>query len=203
MNRLLIGLNVFDRQQIHQWYKRVHNLPEHLSDSLIKRDIGGALFWPLTELGLLAGPLHESFVSSQTSTVFNSLANQTFTVVNSLQLSQYNDNIESTPRQDGVYNLYACIVDADVRHNYATLGVHLRRAAGQLPHDVTSRLEALKAYPSIIQPKSTNIGWIMSADQSPPIASQNRGRFNFLHDNSLMSKYIQSIRSKVHRISRS
>lgn len=143
------------------------------------------MFWPLTELDLLAGPSHESFVSSQTSTVYNSLANQTFTVVNSFQLSQYNDNIESTPRQDGVYNLYACIVDADIRHNYATLGVHLRRAAGQLPRDVTSRLEALKAYP-----KSNSIGWIMPApEQASPMTNQNRGRFNYLHDNSLRSKY--------------
>lgn len=152
-------------------------------------------------------------MSSQTSTVFDSLANQTFTVVNSLQLSQYNDNIDSssaaaaaatssasssssptpTPsslrKSDGVYNLYACIVDADVRHNYATLGVHLRRALVQLPRDVSSRLEALKAFPN-----ANSIGWMMRpnpSDQSAATHSnspiQNRG-FSHLHDSSLSSK---------------
>lgn len=72
--------------------------------------------------------------------------NQTFTVVNSLHLSQYDDQATLGPDADHEeplpagrgrplaapnprHNLYACIVDADVRHNYATLAVHFRRKA--------------------------------------------------------------------------
>lgn len=153
-----------------------------------------------------------SFVCSKSTTIFDNLLNQTFTVVNSLKLSHYNDagfdvaessgsgpdsgndadadddaaasadphhndyeESHKTPLDDvssssrlgllnmnddakdadrsaptnGIndllvappltqsagrqpnsaavqYNLYACIVDADVRHNYATLGVNFR-----------------------------------------------------------------------------
>lgn len=79
------------------------------------------------------GSQESSFVSSQTITVFDNLANETFTVVNTLQISQYRDHNNSNKDQDkdpqiSDFNLYACIVDADVRHNYATLGVRFRES---------------------------------------------------------------------------
>ena len=101
-------------------------------------------------------------------TVFDNLENQTFTVVNNLQLSQYNDRTQSRssnlPLSD--YNLYACIVDADVRHNYATLGVHFREALGKFAFEVTKRLRARTVtsesneahqWPTDISPSGSNV----------------------------------------------
>ena len=147
----------------------------------MSRKIGDDIYWPLTDLDLLYTQQQQQrkdksklaatqppFVCSQSITVFDNLVNQTFTVVNSLQLSHYNTNVEEEvedvvdepttgPRassaqpelesnkmplialpqaatqddvdDDKLFSLYACIVDADVRHNYATLGVNFRRAS--------------------------------------------------------------------------
>lgn len=110
------------------------------------------MYWPLSELDVLRDDNSKrSFVCSQTSTIFDNLINQTFTMVNSLQLSQYNDVVEQETirsnsfRDEGDYNLYACIVDADVRHNYATLGVHLRQAPRKIPAEISKRLHARSA----------------------------------------------------------
>lgn len=114
------------------------------------------MYWPLTELNLFEekgtfadrSKSSSSFTCSQSTSIFDNLENQTFTVVSSLQLGQYNDIIESEaaikphstiPRN---YNLYACIVDADVRHNYATLGVHLREKPSKIPFEISKRLHA-------------------------------------------------------------
>lgn len=95
---------------------------------------------------------YASFVASQTVTIFDNLENQTFTVVNSIQLSQYNDRTQlqsissnTSPMSD--CNLYACIVDADVRHSYATLGVHFRETLGKFSLDVTKRMRARSIMP--------------------------------------------------------
>lgn len=133
-----------------QWYKRVYTIPSQLKGlSKIIRRIGHDLYWPLTELDLLneftSAGSGRSFVSSQTTTIFDNLANQTFTVVSSLQLSQYNDkseHIEANSLPIGNFNLYACIVDADVRHNFATLGVHLRETPRKIPFEISQRLRA-------------------------------------------------------------
>lgn len=122
----------------------------------LARRIGNDLYWPLAELNLFEergtvrsrGGSSSSFTCSQSTSIFDNLENQTFTVISSLQLGQYNDMIESgaaikpysiIPQN---YNLYACIVDADVRHNYATLGVHLREKPSKIPFEISKRLHA-------------------------------------------------------------
>ena len=117
------------------------------------RIIGGETFWPLTELDLLeqrpeassvrAHSAAPSFTCSQTTTIFDNIVNQTFTVVNSLHLSQYNDQIGSSQGDSDKFNLYACIVEADVRRNYVTLGVHFRQASNKIPRDIEKRLQAM------------------------------------------------------------
>lgn len=79
-------------------------------------------------------------MASQSVTIFDNLANQTFTVINSLQLSQYNDHVSDSGESSNIggsaisdFNLYACIVDADVRHNYATLGVRYIKTPRKVP----------------------------------------------------------------------
>lgn len=145
------------------------------------RSIGKDTYWPVAELDLLNDDLHNSknFVCSQSISIFDNLLNQTFTVVNNLKLSQFNDKIELPPppptsatasttkttttrdendddaanglpsplinpsdTDGGLYNLYACFVDADIRHDYATLGVYFRQASAKLPIELTKRLEA-------------------------------------------------------------
>lgn len=94
------------------------------------------------------------FVCSQTTTVFDNLMNQTFTVVNKLQLSQYSDLVDHGKTVRSIssnINLYACIVDADIRHNYATLGVHFREAPSKIPQDISKRLQAQSAFLSMDQ----------------------------------------------------
>lgn len=132
----------------------------------LARKIVDDIYWPLTELDIFdemsdKQQKRKRFVCSESKTIFNNLSNQTFTVINSLQLSQYNDFVQqessSLPMKDihhnhrsrtgrmpgGNFNLYACIVDADVRHNYATLGVHFR--PNPIPIDLSKRLRARSA----------------------------------------------------------
>lgn len=124
----------------------------------LARRIGNELYWPITELDLLYGwnsfgrnneRQSSRFVCTESTTIFDNLVNQTFTVINSLQLSQYKDNanqqeaIKSADIDDASFNLYACIVDADVRHNYATLGVYFKEGPNsKLSIDLSKRLKA-------------------------------------------------------------
>lgn len=122
-----------------QWYKLIHKIPIGLKRAVVSsnlRRIGSDLYWPITELDLLDESFNDKrFACSQTTTIFDNLVNQTFTVINSLHLSQYKDlpdtsllsSSDLNAQSNHDYNLYACIVDADVRHNYATLGVHFRQ----------------------------------------------------------------------------
>lgn len=146
-----------------KWLKNISN---------IARRIGNDLYWPLTEIELLdEKPFgRANFVASQTLTVFDNLENQTFTVVNNLQLSQYNDKTQSQKIRSNTmpfsdFNLYACIVDADVRHNYATLGVNYRETMGQFAMEVSQRLRARAAM------TKSNEGRQWSTNESPPGAN--------------------------------
>lgn len=149
------------------------------------------MYWPLTELDLLNehGNLSRSrsFVCSQTTAIFDNLSNQTFTVVTNLQLGQYNDRVEAGAVQaDSLdmddYNLYACIVDADIRHNYATLGVHFREAPNKIPYEIRKRLNARAATTKSEQStkrKSTQISGI-NADSSEKFSEYNLYRESLL-----------------------
>lgn len=109
------------------------------------RSINGDLYWPLADLDQLSTV--KPFVSSLSTTIYDDLANQTFTVINKLHLSQYNDligdsSLAQVDRANRAYNLYACLVDADVRHHYATLGVYFKRAPNEIPIELSKRLRA-------------------------------------------------------------
>jgi len=132
---------------IIKWYKRIYSSEiGHKSETKIRK-LADHLYWPLTELDSFKIKSHSDkkptpFVCSESTTIFDNLANQTFTVVNSLLLSSYNDVEGGISTFSSHYNLYACIVDADVRHNYATLGVNLRETRRQIPYDITKRFQA-------------------------------------------------------------
>lgn len=95
--------------------------------SKLSRYANNQAYWPLCELDQL--PLskqtirskfaNKPFVCTESCTIYDDLTNQTFTVINNLQLSQYNDQFDEN------LNLYACLVDADVRHQSASLAVQL------------------------------------------------------------------------------
>lgn len=111
----------------------------------------------------MLGP--KPFVCSQTTTIYDDLANQTFTVINKLHLSQYNDYgdllelpDEARMSPQASYNFYACIIDADVRHYYATLGVYFKQALGQLPIELSKRLRVAAASQSIGAILESNVG---------------------------------------------
>lgn len=188
----------------------------------LKRTIGADLYWPLTQLDLLndnpnpsansnSNNSKSSFVCSQSTTIFDNLINQTFTVVNSLQLSQYNDFVQSKTSgvsqspssppspasasssssfSDSYYNLYACIVGADIRHNYATLGVNFRQAPGHLPLELSKRLHAK----SILAARSTaekHMERVKSKSMRPDRVDQdNYANFDLLRENQLKCEYL-------------
>lgn len=133
------------------------------------REIDGRLFWPLEDLDLLEqlDDARSSFVQSQSTSLFNNLANQTFTVVNNVQISMgaglhdlLQDPAAKTTRAAAADdagrratgssgNLFACIVDADVRHNFVTLGVNFPRDSAnsiinsrRIPIEMSKRLQA-------------------------------------------------------------
>lgn len=208
-------------------------MPSHLADLAknLQRQIGPDLYWPLTAIDLLddddeptgAGggsssssprpSSSRSFVCSQSITIFDNLGKQTFTVVNGLQLSQYNDDPSWSPNRsrrsaskprkrrgspldghDDHYNLYACIVDADVRHSYATLGVHFRQTASGLPVELRNRLQVRSMLDEVRS--STGANYVASAslaendddneDHQLPLAT---GNYNFLRESHLNCKY--------------
>lgn len=186
-----------------QWYKLVNSIPKSLKNSLkIVRRIGYGIYWPLTELDLLNEyeDLRQprSFVASQTKTIFDNLDNQTFTVVSSVQLSQYNDRVESEtiksapPSMGGDYNLYACIVDADVRHNYATLGVHFRESPSKIPSEISRRLLAKSAL-TYSNSKSSDISKpdpTIARISGDVISTDSYANFNLLRDDQLKCEFL-------------
>lgn len=115
------------------------------------------MYWPLEDLDLI-GILTQSsartttnFVLSQSTTLFNNLVNQTFTVVNNLQLSRNNvDRFGHAPitrepsSPTSSRNLFACMVDADVRHDFVTIGVNfpINDSANRIPVEISKRLRA-------------------------------------------------------------
>ena len=132
--------------------------------SYVKR-VNGDSYWPLREIDFLyeradlvdarANKPRSSFIASELQTTFNNLSNQTFTVVNSLLLTQYNDRqneltraalqASSSPATMAnasgelsatlvAVHVYACVVEADYRHSVARLAINMREpAAASLP----------------------------------------------------------------------
>lgn len=157
------------------WYKRVERVPDHIPEEMRKqmvRSLGDDIFWPVTSLDLLddesLGEPSENFVCSQSVTIFDNLLNQTFTVVNSLKLSEHSheqtgglnlaptSQVRVEPNNERHHDLYACMVTADVRHECATLGVNIRHASSsKLPPGLSKRLLAhsMSELPSNIEPK--------------------------------------------------
>lgn len=166
------------------------------------------MYWPLTELDLLNeyedANRPRSFVSSQTTTIFDNLDNQTFTVVSNLQLSQYNDRVKSETIEsgslsiEGDYNLYACIVDADVRHNYATLGVHFRESPSKISSEISRRFRAKSVLDS--ESKASDISDRQPGLNRMPgegIPANNFASFGLLRENQLKCKSLH----KRHKLS--
>lgn len=166
------------------------------------RRIGNDLYWPLTEIDALGerdDGVFDSipFVCSQSTTIFDNLVNQTFTVVQKLQLSQYNDsshlktvNEGNSGTKRGVgedVNLYACVVDADVRHNYATLGVHFREAPSRIPLDVSKRLQAQSAFFNHDSSPLANDGFVPI---QPEVNNFGASGYNMFRENPYHGKYL-------------
>lgn len=159
------------------------------------------MYWPLSELDLLNDPERtqrgRSFVASQTTTIFDNLDNQTFTVVSSLQLSQYNDVVEmETVKTNSLpmgseYNLYACIVDADVRHNYATLGVHFRESPRKIPSEISRRLRAKSV---LAKSKSLDIAnrESMMNKVAVEVPTDSYANYDLFRENQLKCKFLLS-----------
>lgn len=134
--------------------------------------------------------------------------NQTFTVVNSLQLSQYNDTVglssdysdhagndpQGDPVADagGHYNLYACIVDADIRHNYATLGVHFRET-GKISFELSKRLHAKSMMEKDIASTSATLRGDNGGQSTNELDENDLTKFNFLRDGELKCKYLSNV----------
>lgn len=141
-----------------QWFKRIDSLPNNSDAENIRhkvRPIGNKLFLPIEETNSIE-QTQTGCVLSQSITIFDNLVNQTFTVVNGLQLSQCVEpagaraydllgvDKRSGDTTSGQHNLYACMVDADVRHSFATLAVNYRTAPiiNQLPRELRRLLHA-------------------------------------------------------------
>jgi len=191
------------------------------------------------------------FVCTKSTTVFDNLLNQTFTVVGSLKLSQFNDmemhkrkgqrkqmnsfgseapiDISSTarsmqkiePRQrhrqsslirgqqtgpqtgsgplfkplqynQAQYDLFACIVDADVRHAYATLGVNFRHAPSHMSSPYGSLSRASRAiqrpYRETQVIKEQHDSNYRSSVDADIFSASEAAKFNLMRGNQLFCK---------------
>lgn len=118
-----------------------------------------------------------SFVASQTLTTFNNLSNQTFTVINSLHLTQYNDNINEISYKQGNgnqkddlllgYNIYACLVKADFRRSYARIAINLRMPLNRLSL-MNDNQQLGKARDSFIKASAFNSNQALSIARDNP-----------------------------------
>lgn len=164
----------------------------------LARTIGSELYWPLTELDLLESEADfrsRKFVCSESTTIFDNLVNQTFTVINRLQLSQFNDRADRDGNEvghSGENNLYACIVDADIRHTYVTLGVSFRNGPNaNLPLDLGKRL--LKAR-SIIRMQTEKSPIKLSGNKLAPEAYNS---YDLFKESPLECEYLSVISHSI------